>query len=139
MKTLCLAGWAIVAALQGQAQGRHVAPEAAARRLTERQDRLLTLNGAQRKQLLEVNRRYFDARDSLNVHPDPDNTARMEAWHQLNQHRDNQYRRLLSADQFKTWNDWLLHHRKKLQEKVKPLRERAGRDNVRDSVRDSTG
>lgn len=107
----------LAAVMQCSAQQHSTIGLAAARRLTERQRRMLGLSGSQVRRMEPINRDFYRRKDSLNHVKNLSTSARIASYHNAVELRDGAYRNVLSSTQFRNWNDWELQHRKKFKQK----------------------
>lgn len=107
----------LAAVMQCSAQQHSTIGLAAARRLTDRQTRMLGLSRTQARRMESINRVFYRRKDSLNHVKNLSTSARIASFHQAVERRDGAYRNVLSSTQFRSWNDWELQHRKKFKQK----------------------
>ncbi|HVB04533.1 MAG TPA: hypothetical protein VNE41_12540 [Chitinophagaceae bacterium] len=117
----CLMLWITVIAGTTTVIGQRASPklprwsaEQKARKLSIRQSHELHLTKLQQQKILVINRDYALGIDELRAGSAPDSRGRMEKLKALHEQRDEKYRQVLDAGQFKHWNDLEMAQREKL-------------------------
>ena len=92
----------------------HWSAEKKAARLTTRQIRVLHLSPEQSRRIYTVNQLYGKQLDGLRAETRQEKSSQMEKLKSIRQQRDEGYRQILDAHQYKHWNDMEIRQKEKL-------------------------
>lgn len=85
---------------------RRLSAEKRARKLEKTQARFLHLTGRQQQRMTAINNDQARKIDAIRMAKGMDRNTRVEKIKALKEERNNRYKEVLTADQYKKWNDY---------------------------------
>ncbi len=98
--------------------------EGRADKMTDKLTRQLGLNKDQSKEIYDINLDILKQTDSIHANKTLTSKERMGRLHHLNNERNQRFKTVLTAAQYKKWNDWNLNKKEHLEAKMEKKRQR---------------
>ncbi|RAJ87355.1 hypothetical protein CLV59_101104 [Chitinophaga dinghuensis] len=98
--------------------------EGRADKMTDKLTRQLGLTKDQSREIYAINLDILRQTDSIHVNKTLTSKERMGRLHHLNNERNQRFKTVLTAAQYKKWNDWNLNKKEQLEAKMEKKRQR---------------
>jgi hypothetical protein len=113
----------VLSSLPGQAQDapktkEHKSASAKADKLSDKIDKELHLSTAQNQKIHDINQDISLRRDAIKRDSTIDKKQRLTRVKALDAERSQRFKTVLTADQYKKWNDWEMKKKEKLEAKM---------------------
>lgn len=93
-------------------------------KMGDKLNRQLNLNQQQNQDIYKINKDIIERMDAARNNKSLDNKERMRQVKQLNEERSQRFKNVLTASQYKKWNDWEMKKKEHLEQKMDKKHER---------------
>ncbi|HJT75507.1 MAG TPA: hypothetical protein VJ720_15830 [Chitinophaga sp.] len=101
-----------------------LSPEARADKMSDKLDRRLNLSAQQDKDIHAINTDISRRREQIKANATLPKKDKMQQIKQLEEERNQRFKSVLSADQYKKWNDWEMKKKERLETKMDKRQEK---------------
>ena len=96
----------------------HYTPEQRANKMSDKLDRRLNLTNDQDKQIHVINTDISKRMEAIKANTSVAKKDKMQQVKALNEERSQRFKTVLTADQYKKWNDWEMQKKEKMEAKL---------------------
>jgi len=93
-------------------------------KMGDKLNRQLSLNQQQNQDIYKINKDIIERMDAARNNKSLDNKERMRQVKMLNEERSQRFKNVLTATQYKKWNDWEMKKKEHLEQKMDKKHER---------------
>lgn len=101
-----------------------LSPEARADKMSDKLDRRLNLSAQQDKDIHAINTDISRRREQIKANTTLAKKDKMQQIKQLEEERNQRFKSVLTADQYKKWNDWEMKKKERLETKMDKRQEK---------------